>query len=152
MQPPATFSADAMNAAENIAVLNRLLQVLCRSLAAYLSDATSWARPESRRMRVAVEHLVSDQQGYAQQVAEAVEAIGGRAHPGRFPLEFAAKNDLSLEYLVDEIIDDQEQSVVVIEHCAVLLEGAPSLHALAEEILGNAKGHLDILKDLRSSI
>ena len=46
------------------------------------------------------------------------------------------------------MIDHQEHDVRSIEHCAAQLEGESALHALAEEILGNAKGHLDILREM----
>ncbi len=137
-----------MNPIEATAALNRLLHVLCRSLPAYLADARYWTRIDCRSLQVAVDRLVNDQQAYAQQVAEAIGRLGGRPNPGRFPAEFAAKNDLSLEFLLQEIVGDQEQAVIMIEHSAVLLEADPALHSLAEEILGNAKGHLDILKEL----
>lgn len=137
-----------MNPIEATAALNRLLHVLCRSLPAYLADVRYWTRIDCHDIQTAVEHLVGDQQNYAQQVAEAIGQLGGRPNPGRFPAEFAAKNDLSLEFLLEEIVGDQEQSILVIEHCVVQLEGDSALHALAEEILGNAKGHLDILKEM----
>jgi hypothetical protein len=78
-------------------------------------------------------------------VAEAIAARGGRPNPARFPTEFAAKNDLSLRFLLPAIIDLQREEVAAIELCVARLEGESALHALAEEILGNAKGHLDIL-------
>ena len=67
---------------------------------------------------------------------------------GRFPAAFAAKNDLSLDFLVQEVLDRQERDVALLARCAAELEGAPALHALAEEILGNAKGHLDVLREV----
>ena len=87
-----------MKAFEAIPVLNRLLGLLCRSLPAYLADAKPWARPERRPIRTALDRLVADQQLYARRVAEAITQRGGRPDPGRFPTEFAAKNDLSLEF------------------------------------------------------
>jgi hypothetical protein len=46
------------------------------------------------------------------------------------------------------VIDYQEHDIRAIERCVAQLEGEPALHALAEEILGNTKGHLDILQEL----
>ena len=115
---------------------------------AYLADARPWAQADRRPIRAALDRLVADQQLYAQRVAEAIEKRLGRHNPGPFPPEFAAKNDLSLDFLLREVIDYQERDVRSIEHCAAQFEGEPALHALAEEILGNAKGHLDILREL----
>ena len=43
---------------------------------------------------------MADQQRYARRVTEAIAARGGRPDPGRFPMEFMAKNDLALEFLL----------------------------------------------------
>ncbi len=137
-----------MKSFETIPVLNRLLNCLCRSLPAYLADAKAWGRMESEPIREAIERLAADQRLYAERVADAVSQRGGRPTPGRFPKEFTAKHDLSLSYLLQDLIDLQDQDIALIEQCATQLEGVPALHALAEEILGNAKGHLDVLVEL----
>jgi hypothetical protein len=137
-----------MNVIETIPVLNRLLDLLCRSLPAYLADVKTLGHPEGERVRTALHRLAADQQMYAQRVADAITQCGGRPNPGRFPTEFAAKNDLSIEFLLREIITCQDQDVVSIAQCVGQLEGASALHALAEEILGNAKGHRDILLEM----
>ena len=137
-----------MKPSEAIQALNRLLRTLCRSLPMYLADAKPWVRSEDAKLQAAMCHLVSDQQMYAKRLAEAIERRGGRPDPGRFPTEFTAKNDLSLDFLLSELVDYQEQSVFTIQQCAAQLEDSSSLHSLAEEILGNAKGHLDILKEM----
>ena len=137
-----------MNAMETIPVLNRLLGLLCRSLPAYLANVKTLGLPEGERIRTALNRLVVDQQMYAQRVAETITRCGGLPSPGRFPSEFAAKNDLSIEFLLREIIACHDRDVVAIAQCVGQLEGDSTLHALAEEILGNAKGHLDILQEL----
>ena len=137
-----------MKPSEAIQALNRLLRTLCRSLPMYLADAKPWVRSEDAKLQAAMCHLVSDQQMYAKRLAEAIERRGGRPDPGRFPTEFTAKNDLSLEFLLIEVIDYQDQDVAVIKHHAAQLTAAPALHALAEEILGNARGHLDVLVEM----
>jgi hypothetical protein len=137
-----------MNAMENIPVLNRLLGLLCRSLPAYLADIKTLGRPEGDKVRIALNRLVADQQMYALRVADAIAERGQRPNPGRFPSEFMAKNDLSLEFLFQEIVAGQDRDVLSISQCVAQLEGTSDLHALAEEILGNAKGHLDILLEM----
>jgi bacterioferritin (cytochrome b1) len=137
-----------MQAFESIPTLNRLLALLCRSLPAYLADARPWTATGDRRLQGAVEQLAADQRRYARRVAEAITQLGGRPDPGRFPAAFAAKNDLSLGFLLEEVLDHQERDVSLVARCAAELEGVPALHALAEEILGNAKGHLDVLREI----
>jgi hypothetical protein len=137
-----------MTASEAIPVLDQLFGILCRSLPAYLADARAHGWPEGERVRMALDRLVADQRMYAQRVAEAIVERGGRPTAGRFPTGFTAKNDLSLRFLLGEIIDGQRIEIDDIERCVGQLECESALHALAEEILGNAKGHLDILVGL----
>jgi hypothetical protein len=140
-----------MNAFEAIPVLDRLLKLLCRSLPAYLADARPWARAGDRRIQAALDRLVADQQMYARRVAEAITERGGRPDPGRFPTALTAKNDLGLDFLLQEVIADQQRAAAAIEHCAAQLENLPSLHSLAEEIFGNVRGHLDIFKEMTNA-
>jgi hypothetical protein len=137
-----------MNATESIPVLNRLLGLLCRSLPTYLADVKTLGHPEGEPIRTALHRLVADQQMYARRVADAITQCGGQPNSGRFPTEFAAKNDLSIEFLLREIVACHDRDVVAVKQCVDQLEGTSILHALAEEILGNAKGHLDILQEL----
>jgi hypothetical protein len=137
-----------MNAHETVPVLNRLFRMLCRSLPAYLADAKTGGWPDRESIRAAVERLAADQRMYAERVAEAITARGGRPDPGGFPTEFAAKNDLSLAFLLREVVASQREETAAIGQCVGQLEGESALHALAEEILGNAKGHLEILAEM----
>ena len=136
-----------MNEFQAIQVLNRLLNILCRSLSAYLADAKPWAKSEHRPLQAAFERLAADQRLYARRVTDAISQLGGCPEPGGFPMEFSAKNDLALKFLLQNVIELQQQDMKSIECCVADLESEPPLHALAEEILGNLKGHLDVLKE-----
>jgi hypothetical protein len=137
-----------MNETESIPVLNRLLALLCRSLPSYLADVKALGHPEGEKTRAALYRLVADQRLYAGRVAEAIVQCGGQPNSGQFPTEFAAKNDLSIEFLLREIVTGQERDVAEIAECVGRLGAVSALHALAEEVLGNAKGHLEILQGL----
>jgi hypothetical protein len=137
-----------MNQAEKVAVLNRLLHVLCRSLPMYLADARPWARGDQQPIQEALSHLVADQQQYAGRVAQAIVECGFRPDLGRFPMQFTAINDVSLDFLVQKVIELQRRDITAIEHCAAELTEVPPLCSLAEEILGNARGHLEILEEM----
>jgi hypothetical protein len=134
-----------MKSFEAIPVLNKMLQVLCRSLAMYLADARPWNSARHPLLQAALDHLVTDQQRYAERLAKVIAELGGRPDFGRFPIEFAGKNDLSLDYLMHEVVDGQEQDATKIDHLVAQLTGTPRLHTLAEEIYGNACGHLESL-------
>ena len=127
--------------------LDQLLHVLCRSLPAYLADAQPWAASGDQRLLASLDRLAADRRRYARRVAEAIASEGGRPDPGSFPSPMSAKNDLAVSALRSELIDQQERDIATIERCAAALRHNPSLHAMAEEILGNARGHLELLKE-----
>jgi hypothetical protein len=63
-------------------------------------------------------------------------------------MEFTDTNDLSLEYLVTQLIRYQRQDIAKIEHIVPTLEHHPAAHALALEALGSQRAHLDSLDEL----
>ncbi len=141
------MDVDTMAPVRIVRILNELLGVLCRSLPAYLADADPWSVGENR-FRTALNHLAADQQRYAGLLSQAIVDHAGRPDPGRFPMSFTAKNDLSLAFLRREVIEHHERDIQAIERCVAQLDGVLPLRSLAEEILGNAKGHLEILQEL----
>ena len=137
-----------MPAFEAIPALNRLFGLLCRSLPAYLESARPWSRPDEARGRTALARLIADQQALARRVAEAIIENHGTPDPGPFPLEFAALNDVSLDYLLGQILDRARSDVEAVEHCVAELAIVPSARRLAEEVLGNLQGHIDQIAQL----
>ena len=139
-----------MSPAESIAVLNRLLHQLCRALPMYLADARPWSRPEHRAAQKALDLLVADRHDDVQRVAEAIVELDGHPDPGVFPMDFSAMNDLSLEFLLQKVIEEQHRDIAAVRQCAAELADDPPLCALAEEILGNARGHAEILEEIEN--
>ncbi len=130
------------------AVLNRLLRILCRSLAMYLRDARPWSDAAEQPAQEALDNLVADQERLARRIAQAILDHGGQPDPGPFPLAFACMNDASLDYLLQRVIEHLRRDLPAMEDCVAGLADAPELQVLAEESLGNAQAHLDILEGL----
>ena len=139
-----------MVSSDPIDVLNRLLRLLCRSLPIYLTS-TRRSDPDGPRdlgHRLAV--IAADQRALAQRVAEEIAERKGQIEPGHFPLEFTATNDLALRYLVQRAIDYQKRDVEATGECVEALADQPALLPLAQEILGDARGHLETLEEMAS--
>lgn len=138
----------AENPCETVAVLNRLLEILSRSLPAYLQAARPYATSQQAAVCEAIDALAADQAHYAQRTAQAILDAGGMPAPGAFSPAFASVNDLGVEYLLAEVLRRHREDTARIE--AIDAELACSLPhaALSREILGNARGHLDILERL----
>jgi predicted outer membrane protein len=138
-----------MSDATAVAALNRLFQILYRSLPCYLDGPRPFFAQEGDQRAVnAVASLAADQRSYASRLSDAILARGGAVEPGHFPMRFTAFNDLKTSYLVDRVIEFQKKSVPAIEACMIALADVPDLQALADEILGNAQGHLENLEEI----
>ncbi len=129
-----------------VSVLNRLLRTLCRSLALYAEEIKPWSLAGHEPVWTAVGRLAADGRMYSQRVAEAIIERGGQPDPGPFPLEFAALNDLGLEFFLREIIVRLNRDQKVIGQCAAELADDPAARALAEEAYGNLRGHIELLE------
>ena len=136
-----------MNDAHSIEVLNRLLAIQYRSLPMYLIDA----RPESgagERAAAVLAAIVTAQQNLTGRIAELILDRRGSIEPGEYPMEFTNTHLVALDFLVTEIIHYQRQDVRAIERCSLELADDPAGRALAEESLGTARAHLEMLEEL----
>ena len=129
-------------------VLNRLLETLYRSLALYVEEVRPWGLADHEPVWTAIRRLAADCRTYGQRVAEAILDRGGQPDPGTYPPQFAALNDVGLEFFLREIIVRLKQDQAVACECAEELAGDAALHALAEEVCGNLRGHTELLEKL----
>ena len=137
-----------MNSSHVVGTLGRLLHVLCRSLPMYLEDAKPWTCQDDQPAERALANLVADARTFSLRVADAILDLRGQPNAGRFPSSFTAIHDLSLSFLMPRVVQSQRDDVATIEQCVAELASVPLVRPLAEEILGNARGHLDILEAL----
>jgi hypothetical protein len=72
----------------------------------------------------------------------------GLIEPGEWPMAFTGLHDLSVEYLLNLLIERQRKFVPACERLADQLRMAPYAQAVAREIVGEAKGHLENLEEL----
>ena len=129
-------------------VLSRLFVLVYRSLPMYLADACPWTHPGDEQATRVLSAIVADAKSYAGQIAELILRTRGRIELGEFPMEFTDLNLLSLDYLLTELVRNQRRAIAAIERCAAQLTRDREAHALAEEALGNARGHLESLEEL----
>ena len=61
-------------------------------------------------------------------------------------MEFATLNDVGLEFFLREIIVHLKRDQKVIGECVAELAHVPAARALAEEVYGNLRGHIELLE------
>ena len=130
--------------------LVRLLATQTHSLAMYLTYTSPWMRDGDNHAMQVVSQVVEDQKQIAARVFDHMQQLYGRVDSGEFPMEFTSTHDLSLEYLVKLVIASQQQDIKTLEACVRELSADPTARVLAEEALGEARGHLESLVELTS--
>ena len=133
------------------AILNRLLVTLYRSFPMYLGDTGSAViMPAETSIKQTVGRIAADYRRYAQQLVELIQDRRAQPDFGDFPLVFTDTHDLSFEYLLSELIYYQKQDIAAAQECVRELASDAAARALAEEILGNMRGHLESLESLEA--
>lgn len=129
-------------------ILNRLIAIHARSLPVYLADAVPWVATQNAQAKDTVDMIAADQLLTVERLAEEVTAQGGIVSQGAFPMEFTGLHDLSMSYLLSEMVRRQAAEVVEIDELVQGLSSDASARPVAEEVLGAAKGHLESLGEL----
>lgn len=129
-------------------LLHRLYAVERFSLANYLRYSRPWTTRQSRALLDTVMLVADDQQAAADRIGALIVERGGYAPGGSFPLRFTAYHDLSIDYLIGRVIDEQRRIVDELRSSARQLADDVAAQALVEEILGAETGHLQNLLEL----
>ena len=129
-------------------VLNRILVLHSRSLPMYLSYAPAWQQEEATESAAVLYQIVADQKKSIDRLATFVLDNGGTVDNGEFPMSFTALHDLSVKYVINLCRERQVTVIAALEKLTEMLALAPLAQALAREVLGEAKGHLQNLQDL----
>lgn len=132
-------------------ILNRLLVLHSRSLAAYLNYARPWALAAYPKALAVLEQMVADQQNTVDRLAGLILETGVVDH-GEFPIQFTGWHDLSVEWLVNKLIERQKKTIAMMDQLTGQLNLAPYAQAVAKEALGQAKGHLENLQEVASEL
>ena len=132
-----------------IQVLNHLLAIHARSLATYLS----YAQPEWHRgdevARETLRSIVDDQKATVDRLGEMILEHNGTVLGNAFPMAFTNYHDLSFDFLCRKLIEHQRRDIIAIERCVRELSSSIFARAVAEEALGAAKAHLELLLKLK---
>lgn len=130
-----------------IDALNRLIGNQCCSLVNYLNEARPWTHPGNEELVEAARDIVADHEHYSQLLSKEIEERGGILAANRFPMRFLSLNDLALDYLLAGMIENQQRNIETNEQCVAELVEDPRAWSLANELLGNERAHLDVLKE-----
>jgi hypothetical protein len=99
-----------------------------------------------------LDQIVADHKRTIDRLGTLIIESGGTADYGEFPMSFTSLHDLSLDYLLNLLIERQGKFIAACERLAELLNLAPYAQATAREAVGEAKGHLENLQELQAEL
>jgi hypothetical protein len=137
-----------MSTSDTLELLNRLLIVHHRSLAAYLTYAVPWIATGKEDTGALIASIGLQNKQMADRIGGMVLESHGRVEYGHFPMTFTSLHDVSADYLLTLLLPRQQRLIQVIESIVDDLRLAPVAQALAQEALGEAKAHLDQLTEV----
>ncbi len=130
-----------------LSIFNRLFALEQYSLANYLMDAHPWVHDGDQRLVQTVQAIARDQQFYAEQLGRWIVEHEASVAPACYPMRFTAYNDVSIEFLMNRLLDEQKHLVEEIERLVPELEDTEEPYELAQQILGSEKAHLENLRE-----
>jgi len=134
---------------DTIDILNRLVVLHHRSLAMYMSYAQpAWKRGDEKAKQV-LALIADDERATVDRLSEMISDADRNVRLGAFPMEYTGYHDLSFDFLLGKLIENQEDKILQLEEAVEQLTLAPMAKMAAQEALGAAKGHLQSLQELQ---
>jgi hypothetical protein len=133
-------------------VLNRLLVIHSRSLPIFLTYAPPWWKDEDGRVADMLSRVAQDQLRIADRIGKLIVDSGGTAVSCQFPDRFSTLHDLAFDFLLAELIRYQDRTVATIEKFVSQLSRSSMAQTLAQESLGMARAHRDMLGNLQRDL
>jgi hypothetical protein len=137
-----------MSRAESIELLNRLFVLIYRSLPMYLESAMPWVHQGDEDSATTLRNIIQDQKDLYRRIGETILDLGSSVDTGEFPMDYTGLHDLSLDYLLPYLVEEQRRLIGEAEGIAQQAAGLPDARRLAEEALGSARAHLESLESL----
>ncbi len=133
---------------DTVEILNRLMAIHCTSFPQYMAYARPYVPLGKELILETLRQIGDDQTRMADRISDLVRSAHSAVETGDFPMEFTDTHDLGISRILDMALVYQVEDIRSIAECAEQLRLAPAAHALAEEALGMAKGHLELLQEL----
>ncbi len=131
--------------------LNEVLVRILRGLLQYTGECWPWSSAANGDEHVAVMRLVDEQQEQIRELSELLNERGALIDFGTYPTEYTDLNYVSLDYMLDELIREQQALIADLKQAITDCASDPEGQELLTEIEPQAQQHLDTLKELAAA-
>jgi hypothetical protein len=123
-----------MSDASTYSALNELLINVGRSLLQYVGECWPWSDPDSREAQHKIDELVRIQKTQVVQLANVLNHAEWTIDFGTYPTEYTDLHYVALDYLLDQLIQNQEGLIEEAKRTLPDCEGSPEAKRLVGEI------------------
>ena len=123
-----------------------------RSLPLFLTEAVPWTHRGDERATSVLLDIVAGQRDLSNRIAAELEQRGWPLDVGEYPMEFLDLHFLSLDFLLQRLVENQQREVDAIARLCTEVNEDPVALDLAQEALGSAKGYLESLMELMPDV
>ncbi len=131
--------------------LNDLLIQIGRSFLQYVGESWPWASLSSNETRQTLERLAAEQQQSVAALARVLTEAGQYIDFGTYPTSYTSLHYVDVNYLLDQLVQNQESIVKACESTARTAASEPMTSSLLQEIVVVERRHLDELRKLTAS-
>ena len=130
------------------AALNALLIDLNGSLLQYVGDAWPWSDASAQRERNELDVLIGRQREQIVRLTELLEGRGWTIEFGTYPTEYTDLHYVALDYLLSQLVENEEQLISEIERTINDCAGDPQAGAVLIQLLAEQR---EIVRGLEES-
>jgi len=135
-----------MNRQPTTDAMNRVMNTLTCSVARYLRFARPWVDFRANAIADLVGQVADSQGEHVLRIGELLIERHGHVELRTFPLAFTGLNDLSIDYLLPLVIEDEKQIIALIESAADALACDPEARQMVVEVVECERRHLQMLQ------
>jgi hypothetical protein len=128
--------------------LNDLLIDLGRSLLQYVGESWPWTSADEAAEQARIDALVAEQQQSLRSLTELLAARGHRIDPGSYPTEYTSLHYVALDYLLSQLVEDQQELADECGDVAAEAADDPQAAPLLVQIAQQAADHLQRLRQI----
>lgn len=131
--------------------LNQVLIDLGRSLLQYVGEAWPWTSPGHDADRAALDQLVARQKEQVARLTDLLLERGWQIDFGQYPVEYTDLHYVALDYLLGQLLVNEEGLVVELEEAIHTCIDDPEAVQLLEHILAEERETLRRLREFAES-
>lgn len=132
-------------------VLNELMVLHGRSLAAYLEYAAPWCDESgSGPGGEVISEIAASHQDFTDEIGEMILSANEVVFTGEFPMPYTGYHDLSIDFMLQKMVASETATIKRMLGCVEKAE-SDRVRAVAERSLGASQAHLQELEEFIAS-